>query len=567
MESAVFMGKNYLNNRHSITNKKDLTLRQMFDISRKLVSEQDEIHGVKTIRWENHSWKYLSLIGDERVINLQRTKVYVFSDSVLCLGKILENTQSNDAWEDRLGLDRIDGEPMEFEWNIFPGFNTLQLSEEVKRLLLRLDETPKDFTGRFIFMSMFNDISCGSKDNEKERLANARLVSLYAKRFPKGQWSFIGPGSEKKWYCISENSPQGAWDNMAERMMLKFGHKEENLRALHQEQFLLGREIGLMLIQENILSPIVKYRRKWFIFFVMDFKYIEKMMERFNSGEWRKIFRNISYIPLIGLIASGNHAWQEEEEIRKNSSTVLILQEQLCISELFRDIKYSTGQCCYFEQLLRVHYHVGCAFNLHSIINSGLLPGGQSLSKRQLILWTKSQGSWWCRLECTASCTIPAQRMEETSRRRRLGRHQSCYWERIEILSDSIKCDHPSRNTSSLLYSESCEDGNWESYTKKYTCHLGLHQRSPWNTNRKEKWVQKMLNDQKDKLCNNPEVSNRTNQFQSQVMIERSNPLLEPITEQPIVGINTRTAQDRRKTSRSQQIDTRSFHEESCQKR
>ena len=28
-------------------------------------------------------------------------------------------------------------------------------------------------------------------------------------------------------------------------------------------------------------------------------------------------------------------------------------------------------------------YHVGCAFNLHSIINSGLIPGGQSSSKRQ----------------------------------------------------------------------------------------------------------------------------------------------------------------------------------------
>ena len=55
-----------------------------------LVSEQDEISGLETIGWENRSWKYLSLIGDERVINLQRTKVYVFSDSVLCLGKIFE---------------------------------------------------------------------------------------------------------------------------------------------------------------------------------------------------------------------------------------------------------------------------------------------------------------------------------------------------------------------------------------------------------------------------------------------------------------------------------------------
>ena len=42
------------------------------------------------------------------------------------------------------------------------------------------------------------------------------------KRFGTGQWSFLGPGSEKKWYSISEDSPQGEWDNMAERMMLEF---------------------------------------------------------------------------------------------------------------------------------------------------------------------------------------------------------------------------------------------------------------------------------------------------------------------------------------------------------
>ena len=46
--------------------------------------------------------------------------------------------------------------------------------------------------------------------------------SIFARRFGKGQWSFIGPGSEKKWYSISEDSPQGEWDNMAERMLLEF---------------------------------------------------------------------------------------------------------------------------------------------------------------------------------------------------------------------------------------------------------------------------------------------------------------------------------------------------------
>ena len=79
----------------------------------------------------------------------------------------------------------------------FPGYNTLQLCDKVKSLLLRLDETPENFTGRIIFMSMFNDISWGSKDNENECESNAQLVSLYAKRFGKGQWSFLGLGSEK----------------------------------------------------------------------------------------------------------------------------------------------------------------------------------------------------------------------------------------------------------------------------------------------------------------------------------------------------------------------------------
>ena len=51
MESAVFMGKNYSDNWHSIKNTKDFTMKQMFDISAKLVSEQDEIYGVKTINW------------------------------------------------------------------------------------------------------------------------------------------------------------------------------------------------------------------------------------------------------------------------------------------------------------------------------------------------------------------------------------------------------------------------------------------------------------------------------------------------------------------------------------
>ena len=69
-------------------------------------------------------------------------------------------------------------------------------------------------------MSMFNDISWGSKDTRKECESNAQLGSLFARRFGAGQWSFIGPGSEKKCSSISEDRPQGEWDRMAELMMI-----------------------------------------------------------------------------------------------------------------------------------------------------------------------------------------------------------------------------------------------------------------------------------------------------------------------------------------------------------
>ena len=72
-------------------------------------------------------------------------------------------------------------------------------------------------------MSMFNDISWWSEDNERECNADADLVSIYARRFPAGRWSFLWPGSEKKWYSSYVYRPQGEWDRVAESMMIRFG--------------------------------------------------------------------------------------------------------------------------------------------------------------------------------------------------------------------------------------------------------------------------------------------------------------------------------------------------------
>ena len=47
-------------------------------------------------------------------------------------------------------------------------------------------------------------------------------MSVFAKRFPAGRWSFLGPGSETKWYSTYNERAQGEWDRVAELMMITF---------------------------------------------------------------------------------------------------------------------------------------------------------------------------------------------------------------------------------------------------------------------------------------------------------------------------------------------------------
>ena len=102
LNAATFTGKNFSTIQSVVKNHESLTLKQMFDVTAQLVNNLEEINCLDKILWGKNSWTRLSLIDDEIVINLQRTKVYVFSDSVLCLGKVLQHPESNEAWKNRV---------------------------------------------------------------------------------------------------------------------------------------------------------------------------------------------------------------------------------------------------------------------------------------------------------------------------------------------------------------------------------------------------------------------------------------------------------------------------------
>ena len=111
------------------------------------------------------------------------------------------------------------------------------------------------------------------------------------------------------------------------------------------------------------------------------------MTERFNSGELKNIIRVNFHKFLIGLTIVGKHAAAGGGAKRRYQYCTDVSR----IIIYFRALQGHSG-CNLIDPSLQDNvviqrgffqhiYHIGCAFNLHSIINNGLIPGGQNSSK------------------------------------------------------------------------------------------------------------------------------------------------------------------------------------------
>ena len=166
----------------------------------------------------------------EKANQFTNAKTYVFSDSVLCVEKMRDDPVA--TWKSKIkwysenshfnDMSRIDGMPAEFEWKIFPGITALGLLEKIQILMTDLQCEPENFKGRIIFMSMYNDIVWHAKGHKEQCEYTSQTVADYARKFPRGHWSFLGPGSEEKWYGTYTDKPDGSWDRMDEEMMANF---------------------------------------------------------------------------------------------------------------------------------------------------------------------------------------------------------------------------------------------------------------------------------------------------------------------------------------------------------
>ena len=127
----------------------------------------------------------------------------------------------------------------------------------------------------------------------------------------------------------------------------------------------------------------------------------------------------------------------------------------------------------FFENI----FHIGCAINLHSITNLGLIPGGHNSGRdRQTVFFSAvnpmdKEHKDPCDIDLEAPRLASyKKKVESASRHGVLGRHTACSAERIEVLSNKVERTHALRHTPSLWYLEGDCDEIWRSHIPESVC-------------------------------------------------------------------------------------------------
>ena len=88
VKAAIHFGPNHVANLEVYKNTNFEEIQSLFNITQKLILEHsEEILNVNTIESTSASWTR-SVLSRDQVIQWTKAKVRVYSDSVLCLGKL-----------------------------------------------------------------------------------------------------------------------------------------------------------------------------------------------------------------------------------------------------------------------------------------------------------------------------------------------------------------------------------------------------------------------------------------------------------------------------------------------
>ena len=213
-------------------------------------------------------------------------------------------------------------------------------------------------------------------------------------------------------------------------------------------------------------------------------------------------------------------------------------------------------------------YHIGCAFNLHSIINSGLIPGGQSSSKRQTVFFLPVDPMDKSHKDPKViDLNVPrhAQYLHNAWKR-----HQNAvYWVDIDLAIRKGLKFYQTRSNAIILQEtlpaycipKVVRLKNGEVFFEK----VSMSPRPPPKISLKHEWTRelgsKVARQPEGKVARQPEgeVARQAKFFQPTQLIP--NPISDRSFRPDITHVVI-SVQDERKTSRSQEISVNSCNEE-----
>ena len=74
-QAAVHLGNDCLENLHSAKNQPQRTVKQLFTVTKKLVSEQKEVHGISLVDWQEDSWKRKTCWPSISTVNSENLRI------------------------------------------------------------------------------------------------------------------------------------------------------------------------------------------------------------------------------------------------------------------------------------------------------------------------------------------------------------------------------------------------------------------------------------------------------------------------------------------------------------
>ena len=218
LRAAVRLGQDCDMNLRFVKSYLWKTTGQLSSETEKLISGQTESTGIRLIIFQDLRWVSTSLLHS-RAYQYSTAQVFVFSDSVHCLGKMgddaVESRKSKFQWYSDNSyfseLNRIDGQLMELEWKIFPRFTAVGILNQIQLMMGESQREPENFSGKIIIMSMCNGIIWDAKGNDELCVNDSRTINEFAEKDSSRSFSFLGPGSEKKCHGGQNDYQNNCW--------------------------------------------------------------------------------------------------------------------------------------------------------------------------------------------------------------------------------------------------------------------------------------------------------------------------------------------------------------------